>query len=90
MKPIRVTLWRRCPGGWEPGKQFLAPSWSKARRAAKVALGPLYTTDALYHQDVGNGDFASLARSTRDIHPPRHFVDPEVIVEPSVGERGVW
>lgn len=87
MKPITITIYRRVSfAGWEACEVLRAPTWSRAKRLALEAMGPVCTTSALYHHANTRAPHALLSR--RASKPL--MVCPDVEIVPSCGEVGYW
>jgi hypothetical protein len=92
MKPIRIEVWKRTDvRHWTCVQTLQAGSWSKARKLAQKAMGPVVTTDGCYHRDMGRAPWVKLIRRSKHrTGPGANNVTPEVHFVPSVGELGYW
>jgi hypothetical protein len=66
----------------------------QAEQWARRKLGKLYTTNDCYHRDLGRAASMRLERVIRHDRSVYHkfvgYLEPKVIIVPSVGELGYW
>lgn len=70
--------------------RLCADVW-QAEQWARRKLPAVVTTNAMYHHDMGRAASMRLERVT-DKHNSQFvkWVEPEVVIVPSVGELGYW
>ncbi len=85
---IIAEYWKKDPDGWTLAWTRSGGSVAWVKLLAADTLKHVVTTRYNYHRDMGRADYIRYIPA--DGSDEAKFIEPEVIIVPSVGELGYW